>query len=201
MPLHFKGRNLHAHQPNQYRLENESGRVVLTHNNISSHPVYRTRLNETKNNDKNEVHMLGAYIANKVYNELNLGNTKRKINSMVEKILNHRKTNSKPHQAEYLRAMELYRARVAPLWASQKPHFNMANRLRGVINKGGQLTNQGRAALAEANRMNKHYKKLINAEEKLYERAVKKWLDHQAQIQYWQWVKNRVVPEVKRLLK
>jgi hypothetical protein len=29
---------------------------------------------------------------------------------------------------------------------------------------------------------------------------VKKWVDHQHQIKYWQWVKNKVVPEVKRLL-
>lgn len=201
MPLYLRGRNLHAHQPNQYRLENESGNVVLTHNNISSHPVYRSLLNTTKPNNKKEVRRLGKYIANKVWDELNIGNTKRKLNSMVEKILNHRVSNSKPYQAEHLRAMETYRARVAPLWATRRPHFNMANRLTEFKNKGGVLSNQGKAVLAEATRINTYYKKLINAEEKVYERAVKKWLDHQAQIKYWKWVKDRVIPEVKRLLR
>ena len=201
MPLHLRGRNLHAYQPNQYRLENESGNVVLTHNNISSHPVYRNLLNESKLNNKTEVRKLGKYVANKVRHELNVGNTKRKLNSMVEKILNHRKGNSIPYKDEYLRALETFRGRVEPLKASRAPHFTMANRLRTFVQKGGALSNQGRAALAEANRMKKHYSRLIKDEEKVYERAVKKWTDHQAQIKYWQWVKDRVLPEAKRLLR
>lgn len=200
MPLRFKGRNLHAHQPNQYRLENDSGKILLTHNNISGHSVYHNLLNNTNNNNKTEMRTLGRFIANKIKNERNIVNTKHKLNSMVQAIINHRKADSKSYEAEYLRAMETYRRRVAPLWAARTPHFNTLSKLRAFTNGGGKLSNKGKEVLKESARMNKYYSNLISAEEKVYERVVKKWMDHQAQIKYWQWVKNRAVPEAKRLL-
>lgn len=200
MPVYLKGRHLHAHHGNQYRLENASGTVLLTHNNIASHRAYRNLLNPSKTNNKNEMRNLGRYIANKIRNERNVGNTKRKLTSMVEKILNHRTANTKPYENEYLAALETYRARVEPLRAARDPHFKFANKLKQIIKKGGTLTSTEKGQLRNANRISNHYTRLINAEDRLYDRAVKRWVEHQAQIKYWKWVRNRVLPEVKRLL-
>jgi len=200
MPLYLRGSNLHAHHPNQYRLENAAGRVLLTHNNISTHPAYRNLLNPRKLNNKNEVRNLGKYIANRIYGEGNMVNTRHKITNMVEKILNHRKGKSKPYESNYLAALETFQSRAVPLRANREPHFKHANKLQEFVKKGGTLTNAQKVELRNALRMNRYYSNLLNAEEKMFEKAVKKWVDHQHQIKYWQWVKNKVVPEVKRLL-
>ena len=200
MPLYFKGRSLHSYQPNQYRLENASGRVLLTHNNIASHPVYQSLLNETKLNNKNEVGTLSQYIANRIRNERNLGNTRRKFNSMVDKILNHRKASSVLYKNKYLSAMENFRARVAPIRVNRAPYFNTVNRLKN-IEKTRSLTRTEKAELRNATRMTEQLTRILNAEENAYKRTVKDWVVHRDQLRYWQWVKNRVSPEVRRLLK
>ena len=197
MPLQLKGRNLHGHQPNQYRLENALGRVVLTHNNIASHSAYSSLLNTRKYNDKNEARNLGEYIAQKVRNERNLGNAKLKFSSMVERILNHRESNQKRFQPEYLRAMETFRWRVEPLRAERRALSNIADKLQ----KRRGLTAEEKAQLRYANGRTKYLSALLKQEEDDYSRAVKRWTDHQDQIRYWKWVRNRVVPQVKLLLK
>jgi hypothetical protein len=188
--LYFTGSQLHHGSGNEFRLVNVTEEPILTHNMISSHPVFHQRKNIPSNNNIFRV-QLANYIVSRIRN-YPARDTLRNFQKMTNAIINKR-----------TRAQAQYRAQYNVLTKNMQNKLLAANETRR-LNRNTvpeHETNQKRTErLRRINRAYRNKQEMIT-NTYLNHNVIKKYRNHSNQIIYWKWIKNSVLQEMRPKLK
>ena len=188
--LYFTGSQLHHAHGNEFRLVNVTEHPILTHNMVSSHPIFHRRKNTPSNNNIHRV-QLANYIVSRIRNYPARA-TLHEFEKMIRAIINRR-----------TREQAQYRAQHNVLTRNMENNILAASRRR-LLNIQRGPENETKQQLKERLRgINRAYR---NRQEVIMNRylnhnAIKKYRNHANQIIYWKWIKNSVLQEIRPKLK
>jgi hypothetical protein len=185
--LYFTGSQLHHAHGNEFRLVNVTEHPILTHNMVSSHPIFHRRKNIPSNNNIHRV-QLANYIVSRIKNYPAKA-TLHEFERMIHAIINRR-----------TREQAQYRAQHNVLTRNMQNNILAASRRR-LLNIQRVPENQQRnERLRLINRAYRNRREVI-ANRYLNHNAIKRYRNHANQIIYWKWIKNSVLQELRPKLK
>jgi len=173
MQIYRCGGRLHG--PNAFSLCTMNGRTLLSSNMLGSHPVYSLRVNQSATYNNQHKTMLRNFIVNSVRNHAS-EDTIRKLDGMIRNIYEARNVVQKGYKANYNRKFAAIQAALTRLRAERR---NREQRHQPL----GNLSNRIRNAEAQ------------------YTANTNQWVRHQAQLKYWRWIRDVVLPEAKRSIR
>jgi len=184
--LYFTGSQLHNGSGNEFRLVNVTEKPILTHNMVSSHPVFHRRKNAPSNSNifkvqltKHIVSHIGNYPAR---------DTLRNFQRMTNAIINKRTHDQARYRAQYNVLTKNMQNKL--LAANETRRLN-----RNTVPE--HETNQKRTErLRRINRAYRNKQEMIT-NTYLNHNVIKKYRNHANQIIYWKWIKNSVLPVLR----
>ncbi len=172
--VHVCGQGIH-----NYRICAPNGRVLLHANRIGSDRAFQQRRHGAKANNSAHISRMSNNIAENLSN-FPATRTGRQLNILVNKVIADRTQAWMSWRPEYNQEEAAYYAHIASLAAVAK------NLRKQKLN----------AQASAVNRQIQYAKQFF-----LTRQAVVNHIRHANQISYWKWVRNSVVPEVKKRLR
>jgi hypothetical protein len=172
--VHVCGQGIH-----NYRICAPNGRVLLHANKIGSDPAFHQRRRGAKANNSAHISRMSNNIAKNLA-KFPATQTGKQLDILVNKVITNRTQAWMSWRPEYNREEAAYYAHIAQLATIAK------NLRKQKLNANANAVNQ----------------QIQNATQFFFSRqAVINHIRHADQISYWKWVRNSVVPEVKKRLR